>query len=153
MLLLESQLNWWSTKFVQDWPTYILHIYHICTHTARMLMYVEIYTDFSRSHNCLTSCTTTFTTTFTKLTFLNTHRFLIPYIMKHITTINIVTPFFFQDLKISSFLDLRILIHLDFLLPLGCCLVSCRISFKKKNVLMYSYPMDSVFDFLIHIIC
>lgn len=134
-----------------------LHIYyiytHICTHTARMLMYVEIYTDFSTSHNCLTSSTITFTTTFTKLTFLNTHRFLIPYIMKHITTIDIVTPFFFQDLKISSFLDLRMLIHLDFLLPLGCCLVSCRISFKKKNVLMYSYPMDSVFDFLIHIIC
>lgn len=135
-----------------------LHIYyiytHICTHTARMLMYVEIYTDFSRSHNCLTSSTITFTTTFTKLTFLNTHRFLIPYIMKHITTIDIVTPFFFQDLKISSFLDLRILIHLDFLLPLGCCLVSCRISFKKKMSSCIRIPWTLFLtEFLIHIIC
>ena len=95
-------------------------------------MYVESYTDFSASHNCLTSCTITFTTTFTNFTFLNTHRFLIPDIMKHIMTINTVTLFFFQDLKIPSFLDLRILIPLDFLLPLGCYLVSCRISFKKK---------------------
>ena len=134
MLLLESQLNWWSTKCVQDWPTYILHTHthtHTCAYTLRMLMYVEIYTDFSASHNCLTSRTITFTTTFTKFTFLNTHRFLIPDIMKHIMTINTLTLFFFRDLKIPSFLDLRILIPLDVLLPLGCYLVSCRISFKK----------------------
>lgn len=136
----------------------VLHVYyiyiHIYTHAARMLMYVEIYTGFSTSHNCLTSCTNTFTTTFTKLTFLNTHRFLIPYIMKHITSINIVTLFFFQDLKIPSFLDLRILIHLDFYCLLAAVQSLAEFPLKKKKMsACIRIPWPLFFYFLIHIIC
>lgn len=129
-----------------DCPTCILHT-TAYTH-ARMLMYVEIYTGFSTSHNCLTSCTNTFTTTFTKLTFLNTHRFLIPYIMKHITSINIVTLFFFQDLKIPSFLDLRILIHLDFIASwlLFSLLQNFLLKKKKSTCIRIPWPLFLLLD-------